>query len=65
MHSWYILGEILNALPYPLAIRAITDIDTKDILRHAATPEIMDNLCDRLMNGASVCCHLFLYLKAL
>ena len=46
VYSWYILGELLNALPYPLAIAAIKNGEVKDTLRHAASPIVLDKICN-------------------
>ena len=53
-NSWHILGEILNALPYPLAIKSVNADKIKDVLRHAAKPAILDRICSRLVQGSSV-----------
>eukprot|EP01083_Nonionella_stella_P219994 787527_1 len=50
---WHILSEILYALPYPLAIDVINDVSTKDILRHSASPKLLDQICYRLIQGSS------------
>ena len=55
IYSWYLLGEVLHALPDKLAILAIKDPETNDVLRHAAKPKRLDYLCDRLMKGSCVC----------
>ena len=50
IYSWYILGEILHALPNPLAIATMKDPDTKDTLRNAADPRIDARIhCMRLL----------------
>eukprot|EP01084_Bolivina_argentea_P057968 105869_1 len=50
---WHILGEVLNALPYPLAISAVNNPAIKDVLRHAATPATLNTICLRLVQGSS------------
>ena len=53
--SWRILGEVLNALPYRLAIGSLNKPNNKNILKHTAKPEILDKICMRLIEGSSVC----------
>eukprot|EP01084_Bolivina_argentea_P057969 105871_1 len=50
---WHILGEVLNAIPYPFAIKTIKNDEINEILRHAAKPEILNTICLRLVQGAS------------
>ena len=53
--SWFVLGEIFKALPYPIVLDSLNDEETKDALRHFAHPEMLDTLCQKLIEGSSVC----------
>ena len=50
-----ILGELMHALPYQNAIDIIKDQDTQDLLCNLAEPIELEEICQRLIDGASVC----------
>eukprot|EP01083_Nonionella_stella_P216295 777687_1 len=50
---WKVLDKVLNALPYSVAIDAIQDPHTKQILRNMAKPDILDRILYRVVTSSS------------
>ena len=50
---WNVFAEIMDSLPYRLAIQILNDSDTMNVLRHSK-PEILFAICLRIVRGASV-----------
>ena len=49
---WKILGMLMNALPYQLAIAVLRDENSIDILRHGK-PSVLNDICTRLVSGSN------------